>query len=311
LSFKKQRNSAAILVGCATIALGLIGATPAVADTPDPSTIESVIRATPATANDSAQVPTAETGKNAIDADVADAKVVVPVEPESGITVDTAAGEIGVALPFASRANRANAEKKGIVSYDNNNGSSTVPVITSSGTLQINSVINDSSAPSRYSYDLTIPEGGSIVPAGRGYFIVNESNDPVAFIAEPWAKDANGAPVATHYELDGTTLTQFVDHNTTNAYPIVADPSFVWEGILPAVKLNRAETKTATTMTGMATVCGWVTRYTSYAGGLICGANSRSIIANSQRAYNAGKCEELLVGPGVIGSIAYSGGYCK
>lgn len=67
----------------------------------------------------------------------------------------------------------------------------------------------------------------------------------------------------------------------------------------------------ATTMTGMATVCGWVGRYTGYIGGVLCGANAVSIIINSQRAYNAGKCEELLIGPGVIGSLAYSGGYCK
>jgi hypothetical protein len=80
---------------------------------------------------------------------------------------------------------------------------------------------------------------------------------------------------------------------------------------MPSVKLNRAETKTATTATGMATVCGWVTRYTIYVGGAVCGANAASIIYNSQRIYFTEKrCAQLLIAPGVIGTIGYSGGYC-
>ena len=41
----------------------------------------------------------------------------------------------------------------------------------------------------------------------------------------PWARDANGAEVPTHYEITGTTLTQIIDHRMEPyAYPIVADP---------------------------------------------------------------------------------------
>ncbi|WP_143465616.1 hypothetical protein [Leifsonia sp. NCR5] len=308
---KKPLHGIAAFAGCVTIAVGLLGAAPAFADTSEPATLESVARATPETTRDAAQIPTTASGTNAIDAHVADAEVVIPVEPEAGISVGTSTGTIGISLPFASSAETATVESKGIVSYDNNNGSTSVPVVTAAGALQINTVITDSAAPSRYSYQLTLPSGGQIVPAGRGYFVVNAEGDPVTFIAEPWAKDARGVAVPTHYELNDTTLTQVVDHRGTANYPIVADPAFVWEMGLPSVKLNRAETKTATTMTGMATVCGWVTRLTGYVGGALCGANAGSILVNSQRAYNAGKCEQLLIGPGVIGSLAYSGGYCK
>jgi hypothetical protein len=311
MKLKRQFGGIAAAASSAVIAVALLGAAPAFADAPAIDTLGSVTEATPDTANDAAQVPTKETGTNAIEANVSGADVTVPVEPASGISVGTSAGTVSISLPFAKDAESATAETKGVVSYDNNNGSTSVPVVTSNGTLQINTVIEDVTAPSRYSYNLTIPDGGQIVPAGQGYFIVNANNDPVTFVAEPWAKDANGAHVATHFELNGTTLTQVVEHNAATSYPVVADPAFVWEMGLPAVKLNRSETKTAMTMTGMATVCGWVGRLTGYVGGVLCGANAGSIIVNSQRAYYAGKCEELLIGPGVIGSLAYSGGYCR
>lgn len=44
-------------------------------------------------------------------------------------------------------------------------------------------------------------------------------------VERPWARDANGAEVPTHYEIAGTTLTQIIDHRSgPYAYPIVADP---------------------------------------------------------------------------------------
>ena len=46
-----------------------------------------------------------------------------------------------------------------------------------------------------------------------------------AVIAAPWARDADGAPVPTHYEVTGGTLTQIVDFTPATAFPVVADPS--------------------------------------------------------------------------------------
>lgn len=42
-----------------------------------------------------------------------------------------------------------------------------------------------------------------------------------------WATDANGNDVPTRYELNGSTLTQIVDHQSADvAYPVVADPAY-------------------------------------------------------------------------------------
>lgn len=310
---KKRNYLGGIAVAAtAAVTIGLLGPTPALAGTGSQSPLAAVANATPDTANNAAPVATRESGENAIDATVAGADVTVPVDPAAGILLGTNAGDLEVSLPFASTADGATVEKKGIVSYDNNNGSTSVPVVTNDGSLQIDTVISAASAPTRYSYDLTIPEDGQIVQAGEGYFIVNGNSDPVAYVSAPWAKDANGNGVPTHYELNGTTLTQVVDFASSTAFPVVADPQFTWYGLLPSVQLTRNETKTATTLTGMVTVCGWVTRFTGYAGGALCGLNAASIIVNTQRIYyNEKRCAQLLIGPGVIGTIGYSGGYCK
>ncbi|AGW41755.1 hypothetical protein O159_17120 [Leifsonia xyli subsp. cynodontis DSM 46306] len=303
---------AAAIAASTIVTLGLLTPGTAVADTGAPDPLEAVVASTPSTANNAADVTTKSTGKNAISATVSGADISVPVDPAARISLDTNAGRLSVALPFVQKAQNATVEKNGIVSYNNSNGSTSVPVVTKDGSLQINTVISTVSAPKQYSYEFTIPDGGQIVQAGDGYFVLNSTNDPIAYIAAPWAKDANKNSVPTHYELTGTTLTQVIDLTNKTAFPVVADPQFVWYGVLPSVQFTRSETKTATALTGMATACGWVTRFTSYVGGALCGLNAASIIINTQRIYYREKrCAQLLIGPGVIGTIGYSGGYCK
>ncbi|PCR98747.1 hypothetical protein [Lactococcus fujiensis] len=49
-------------------------------------------------------------------------------------------------------------------------------------------------------------------------------------IEAPWAKDANGNSVSTHYIISGNTLTQVIDFDKDNFVPIVADPNWVHLG---------------------------------------------------------------------------------
>lgn len=64
----------------------------------------------------------------------------------------------------------------------------------------------------------------------------------MAQIKKPWAKDAHGNPVATRYEVKGSTLTQVVKTTRNTAFPVVADPTTVkrWYGF--DVRFNRSET---------------------------------------------------------------------
>lgn len=54
------------------------------------------------------------------------------------------------------------------------------------------------------------------------------STEIVGMVEKPWAIDANGTPLETHFKVNGDQLTQVIatDENTT--YPVVADPKIGW-----------------------------------------------------------------------------------
>jgi hypothetical protein len=149
----------------------------------------------------------------------------IPHDPSSGVTVSGSRARITVGLPFADHAQSAQAETTGVVSYNNGNGSTTVPIAQNDGSVQIDTIIANASAPKTFSYPVTISSGGSLTPdSDDGVDILNASGAWVAGFTPAWAKDANGRPVATHYKVDGNTLTQIVDTTPATAYPVVADP---------------------------------------------------------------------------------------
>ncbi|WP_391857872.1 hypothetical protein, partial [Vibrio cidicii] len=99
------------------------------------------------------------------------ASVSIPTAPTDGITLNTPsqtitdAGTGGtstvpgsgstVGLPFGTQAQGAVSEAPGVVSYDNNNNSTTVPVAKTDGTVQIVTIIRNANASHSYVYPLT------------------------------------------------------------------------------------------------------------------------------------------------------------
>ena len=186
------------------------------------------------------------------------------------------------------------------VSYDNQNGSSTVPVVQDNGTVQINTVISSSSAPTRYSYPIALPVGGGLVPGGDGsVFVTTAQGEVVAIIAAPWAKDASGAAIDTRYEIAGHTLTQIVDHTVPGVvYPVVADPSVgvQWWGII--IKYNRAETKSiAAQASGAAAIAIACSKVPSGIPAAACAAAAfvfaSTIVAITRSAVAQSKCLQI------------------
>jgi hypothetical protein len=223
----RWKSVGAVAAAC-TVTVSLFGVVPASADTTD-GTVAAVAAATPETVAAAAQVAMKSSGENAIDATVAGVEVTVPVDAANGITVAGENGSVSIGLPFADRAADATTEQAGVVSYDNNNGSTTVPVVQKDGSVQINTVIQEREAPQRYAYPMSVSNGGKLQLAPDGSaFVEDVTGTPVAFIAAPWAKDSKGKDVPTHYEVAGATLTQVVEHGQSDSYPVVADP---WLGI--------------------------------------------------------------------------------
>lgn len=116
--------------------------------------------------------------------------------------------------------------------------------VTSNG-AQVLAILGSEQAPNRLSFDLDLPEGAELTELPDGSIVVSapveteretsvDSSDPVveiqpiAEITSPWAVDARGEPVETHFELDGTTLIQVVETNQETVFPVVADPSAWW-----------------------------------------------------------------------------------
>lgn len=103
------------------------------------------------------------------------------------------------------------------------------------GSLTVNNVIRTRNAPERYSYrfdgvDLIVLDDDT---GQATLFMLDENSEyeAVGGIDTPWAVDARGVTVPTHFEVNGNTLIQVIEHQSGNfAYPITADPQW-WDNV--------------------------------------------------------------------------------
>lgn len=87
-------------------------------------------------------------------------------------------------------------------------------------------------APERYDYAVTGNAAQLRMEDDGSVSVLDGAGVLTSHIATPWARDAAGSEVPTHFELDGLRLTQVVEHHGASyAYPVVADPfwSTAWE----------------------------------------------------------------------------------
>jgi hypothetical protein len=157
--------------------------------------------------------------------------------PDRGSTVR--AGDLTIRYPQASATGQSVDDHTTVFE-----GRHFDQVVQSTGQddVRLLTVLTDRSAPTTYDYAFT---GHELRELGEGYLGVFDagSGEPVALIEPAWAKDAHGRPVATHYEIDGSTLTQVVDVTKRTAFPVVADPSVKkhWWG--QDIKFSKSETE--------------------------------------------------------------------
>ncbi len=210
-------------LGC-TVAMAILPAT-ALADTAADTT--SVFEAAPETEQ---ALLTGSAGDFVASSENADVAVTLPGDPTDGVDIATSTGvEVTLELPFASTATNATRTDDATVVYDNNNGSSTVPVVHDDGSVAVNTVINDADAPTSYNYEINVGAASRLELAEDGGVVIFDGEgNVVGGVAAPWAKDANGQAVPTHFQIEGAKLIQVVSHRDADyAYPVVADP---WMG---------------------------------------------------------------------------------
>lgn len=159
--------------------------------------------------------------------------VSVQKNPKDGVSVSNkklGGASVHVGLPYADGASEASSVSQGVVSYDNKNGSSTIPVAKNDGSLQMVTKIDNRDAPTEYKYVMGVPQGTKLVHQKDGSVLILDNNGKmVSAMSKPWAVDAQGTPVNTKYVIQGNELIQVIDHTSQDyKYPIVADP---WLGV--------------------------------------------------------------------------------
>lgn len=128
-------------------------------------------------------------------------------------------------LPFAERNSDGTKLGYGIASFDNGNGSKTVPVPQDGAGVAAHTIISSAAAPTVYEYSISAGLGTVLQTIeGGSVLVVDSAGAHLGAVAPPWARDAAGAEVKTHYEVEGTILRQVVDHVSTDVkYPLVAE----------------------------------------------------------------------------------------
>lgn len=167
---------------------------------------------------------------------VPDQELVLPSEGDASL-VHEGLG-LAISLPPESSSGDARLSETGVLVYEAEPGQSASAVaVTAEGTSLI-TTIPDSSVSHEYTYGVNggVPEltseGG--VRVYQDVLLADEEGNlstsreiSVAF-SPPWAIDAGGNRVPTHYEIRGAAIVQIVDFTEENQFPVTADPHGIW-----------------------------------------------------------------------------------
>lgn len=155
-------------------------------------------------------------------------------------TTETASGPVTVTVGTGSETKTDGVlAADGSVAYDASGSTDHTVQATTDG-FRIHTVIADAAGDTEIKHDVTLPAGTRLVAekdmpesasmdpgaeVSGAVFIVDSAGKVVGGFSAPWAKDANGADIATRYEVRSGSLVQIVDHKAqATAYPVVADP---------------------------------------------------------------------------------------
>lgn len=241
-----------------------------------------------------------------VDFDIAQTEVTVPFEAEGLVSMDAAGTKIEVSLPAGLDVEDGVLAGDGTVVFaESGDGAHAAIQALEDGSVRLQTVLDGAEAPSTYAYnfgdgvELALNDDGSVT-------VFEEVTDEVAVsvgrVEAPWAVDAVGADVPTHYTVNGSTLTQHVDHSVEYAYPITADPtiSFGWAIY---VKYSKSDVQTVTTGLGGAIndkakfgfiLCAKIPHWAAKAGCALVGTSYHTSIYNTFKTARANnQCVEI------------------
>lgn len=221
----KHRRTHRLLLLSAAAAAGILATLPGVASADSTSATAARIQHDVAGAvafqgDDPASPITPQAGWFSASGDGGSADI--PRDPSDPATF--ASGDVSVAIGLPT--NDAAATKVGsTVVYGGQADSGAVAVQAIPDGLRALLTIDEASAPHDYPFPLS-GDVASIVENPDGTLaLYDASGEDIGSVDAPWATDANGAPVATHFVINGTTVTQVVGFTSDTVFPVVADPA--------------------------------------------------------------------------------------
>lgn len=237
--------------------------------------------------------------------------VTVSIDADAPVTIESTGSTVEIALPVEIDVGDGVVANDGTVVFEDNGTDAHAAVqALDDDSVRLQTILESPGAPSTYTY--TFSDGAELVPLDDGSVEVTETIAGgviavIGLIDTPWAIDANGTSVPTHYTVDGNTLTQHVDHSDDYAYPITADPSIIF-GWAIYVKYSKSDVRTVTTGLGGAindkakfafALCARIPHPVAAAGCALVGSNYHSSIYNTFKAAKArNQCVEVQLAYG-------------
>jgi hypothetical protein len=204
---------------------------------------DEVVKAIERYSTDNYGVEDLECLRNSYNVDLEDLSVEIP-KNDSELIVELSKMDknIEITMPDEAENMRTKLKQNDTVYYSGKNQdvSFAVQAISESTKEEFNGireaiVIENADAPKSYSFTFNAGEGSQILHAediknfssdsDDSLYLVDNNGNIIMEIASPWAVDAKGKHVDTHYIVEGNTLTQIVDFDENTLFPIVADPT--------------------------------------------------------------------------------------
>ncbi|QDW64335.1 hypothetical protein [Oerskovia sp. KBS0722] len=241
------------------VSVSVIGLVPAAAAAdPVELTADLIAKVAP----DQGEVVLGDIAAGGIKATSGDTSITVPIDPKGAVSFDSPdlAAPLEVPLPAELDVAEGSMASDGTIVYEGKEGSAGAAVqVLADGSARFQTITPDVDARHEFSYTFgegvvpTITEDGLVELVAETD--LSAMKVVVGTVDEPWAVDANGAPVSTRYQVEGGALVQTIEAGPSTVYPIVADPRLT-AGVGFYLYLNKVEAGAVNTATASIAAVG-------------------------------------------------------
>lgn len=135
-------------------------------------------------------------------------------------------GEMGIQLPIGAESEMS--EVRAGTHLIRTRSNANIAVVSKSGGVQILREIRSHTDPEAFPFELSGDFDTAKVVTNGAVFLLKRDGSLLGGFFPPWAHDANGRPVPTHFEIHGSHLVQIVSHQSAASleYPVTFDPSY-------------------------------------------------------------------------------------